>query len=147
MSITYTNHFKIVYDEVKARIIAEIPRFSGKNRCVFRQVNPEDLAPEDTIFIKPAVDNLEYDDTAGRTSTFFIELTYLKKIHPEINYDEITDVGEHLKKLFGAANYRYHTTYWHYCNVVSIEYDPELPEEIINTYGFKMILEIHKSQY
>jgi len=147
VSITYTNHFKTIYDEIKARIVAEIPRFGGKNRCLFRQVNAKDLGSEDTIFIKPSVDNEEMEDTGGRTSAFIVELIYLKKMHPELDYDQITDVGEHLKKLFGAGNYRHHPTYWHYCNVANIDYDPELPEEIINTYGFKMTLEIHKSQY
>jgi len=147
MSITYTNHFKAVYDEVKARIVAEFPRFGNKNRILLKDIEAKDLGSEDTIFIKPSVDNNEMEDTGGRTSTYFLELIYLKKIHPKIEYDEITDVGEHIKMLFGAANYRHHSPYWHYCDVVSINYDPELPEDIINVYGFLMILEIHKSQY
>ena len=147
MSITYTNHFKAIYDEVKARIVAEFPRFGNKNRILLKTIESKDLGSEDIIFIKPSVDNNELEDTGGRTSTYFLELIYLKKIHPKIEYDEITDVGEHLKKLFGAGNYRHHQPYWHYCDVTSINYDPELPEDIINVYGFLMILEIHKSQY
>ena len=147
MSITYTNHFKAVYDQIKTFLIAEFPRLVNKDRILFKPIESINLGLEDVVFIRPLVDNEEYEDTAGRTSTFIIELTYLIKIQPQVNYDRITDMGEHVKKLFGAGNYRYNTTYWHYCNVLSIDYNPELPEEIKDTYGFVMTLEIHKSQY
>lgn len=151
MSISYTNHFKVIYDEVKARIIAEFPRFKNKNRILFKDINDKDLGSEDTIFIAPLIDNEEGEDTAGRTSIYILELTYLKKIHPTIKYDEITDVAEHIKQLFGADNYRHHRTgateYWYYCDVLVINYAPEMPEEIENVYGFAMTLEIHKAQY
>ena len=146
MSITYTNYYKTIYDRLKVLLIAEIPAFVNKNRILFKPIDSKYLGVEDVIFIHPMLDNLEYDDTAGRTSTYFVELYYLIKIQPDIDYDRITAMGERLKKLFGPGNYRV-DTYWHKCNVSSIDYQPDLPEEIKDTYGFKMTLEIHKSQY
>ena len=145
MSISYTNHFKAVYDEIEAIIVAEFPRF--KNRIKFKEINNKDLGKEDVIFLRPLLDDLEIEHTFGRISDYTLELIYLKKIYPQINYDEITDVGEHLKKLFGSENYRSHSTYWHYCDVISINYSLESLEGIENAYGFSMTLGIHKSEY
>ena len=147
MSISYTNYLYSICEQLKAIIIAEFPRFGAKNRLLFKKLDIVDLSGEDVIFITPSLDNLEYEDTGGRTSTYIVELYYLRKIYPSDDYKLLTDVAEHIKALFYAENYRHNHDYWHYCAVTSIDYNLELPEENKNYYGFKVTLEIHNSQY
>jgi len=90
-------------------------------------------------------DNLELENTGGRVSVYTLELIYLVKMPAQVDYDKITDFAEHLKQLFGANGYRHNGDNWHYCNIISINYQPDLPSEILDIYGFTMSLEIHKS--
>lgn len=145
--ITYTNHFKSIIDQIKSIIISEFPRFGGKNRILFGPIDDTHLGPEDVIFLRPMQDNFEVEDTGGRTSVYVIELVYITKMPAQTDYYKLTDIGEHLKRLFGAGKYRNNHSYWHYCNVTNINYAPDMLAEFQDTAGFSMLLEIHASQY
>lgn len=153
MTITYTNHAKVIYDYLKSIIKTEFPIFARPDKFIFRdRPLTKDFGLEEFIRIAVISDNFESHQTSGGTDFYLINLHYYRKIEPEVKYDLITDFGEHLWELFN--DYRAATTYWHNCRVNMIDYtDIPLPEmtdlknPFINIYGFTMQLQISKGKY
>lgn len=98
-----TNYFKNIYDEIVELISANsnFSHLTDKHKPFLRdKLMPKDFAYEDGIMLTPLTDELIEPRVPGREDQYDIQLTYFRKMEPEIDYDILTKQAENLIELF-----------------------------------------------
>ena len=87
-----------------------------------------------SILIQPISDNLTELIATGQTRNYSIMISY--ELHTGGNYTQntlkqVTNVAEHIKRLFAPDNNFSVSGYWHNAEIESVEYEREEGDESV----------------
>ena len=87
-----------------------------------------------SILIQPLSDNLTELIATGQTRSYAVSISY--ELHTGGNYTQntlkqVTNVAEHIKRLFAPDNNFSVSGYWHNAEIESVEYEREEGDESV----------------